>query len=76
MAKQGINNRLVSLMAGRLASFLLRASTETCISDLEDAPVAQLAAQPTCNRQVSGFESPLGLTSLAKAGVTMLENNQ
>ena len=25
------------------------------------APVAQQVAQPTCNRQVSGFESPLGL---------------
>ncbi len=32
--------------------FLVRASY---------APVAQQAAQPTCNRQVSGFESPLGL---------------
>ena len=26
------------------------------------APVAQPVAQPTCNRQVSGFESPLGLS--------------
>ena len=28
------------------------------------APVAQPEAQPTCNRQVSGFESPLGLFSI------------
>ena len=26
-------------------------------------PSGAVVAQPTCNRQVSGFESPLGLTS-------------
>ena len=49
--------RLVTGVRG-LASFC--ALTIYCERD-KYAPVAQLAAQPICNRQVSGFESPLGL---------------
>ena len=49
--------RLVTGVRG-LASFC--ALTIYCERD-KYAPVAQLAAQAICNRQVSGFESPLGL---------------
>ena len=31
------------------------------VETISRAPVAQSAAQPICNRQVGGFESPLGL---------------
>ena len=49
--------RLVTEFRG-IASFC--ALTIYCERD-KYAPVAQLAAQAICNRQVSGFESPLGL---------------
>ena len=57
--------RLVTGVRG-LASFC--ALTIYCERD-KYAPVAQLAAQAICNRQVSGFESPLGLGASMKISI-------
>ena len=57
--------RLVTEFRG-IASFC--ALTIYCERD-KYAPVAQLAAQAICNRQVSGFESPLGLGASMKISI-------
>lgn len=69
-ARRILDTIVFNMMSIRVSASRWRANLLCCqhrISIRTSAPVAQQEAQPTCNRQVSGFESPLGLSLLSNA---------